>query len=182
MKLIYAISLCFTCTLACQQPPAKPMASVHEKMEYVAQKAEDIGVELKEVHENYIESLVMIHEATKSALHQKGNVVLDSSALNFSCIIDRENDATILSQLVKMHAHFAKLIELETKLEKTEPELTQNPHNVFLLEQENQIDANIALEDRQFFNSLMQLCYQHAIRRHQKAGQIRGQLPKLLNP
>lgn len=189
MKLIFIVGLCIIYTLIGQQPPTDSnvrtwsATRTYTRMEYVTLKTENIALGLEKLRDKLKDSTHLEWSQTAAALHQRGNDTLDDSrALEYSCIIDRENDAIINSELINMKKLVSTISNLEAKLEKQEATSMHRSEKLLNDHDEMVTHVEIALEQEKLFNSMLKLIYQQSIRRHQKASQIRGMLAKLPKP
>lgn len=176
--------ICFIIlTTYSQQPPSDPSVRTWTVIEHVTLKNESIAEELQKLRDKLKESAQLECSQTIAALHQRGNDILDESrALEFSCIIDRENDATILSQLVNMQKRYEEMLNLEAKLEKQDVALTHHAEKILQGQDDAATHLEIMLQQEQLFKSMLQLMYQQTIRRFQKLSEIRGAFAKLPKP
>ena len=167
--------ICFCIIISkCQEPP---------KANSLYEKTGDISQELTELRDSYKEFVDFSYAATLALLQDKGAQALDSSrALNFSCIIDRQNDQTILDRLVAFQKHFEQLLTLEEKLERTDRHLTHNPHDMLKKSEEHIDHLRIGLELQQLFKTLLDIKFAHEIRRIQNGNRIRGMFPHFTSP
>jgi uncharacterized protein (DUF849 family) len=156
-------------TLHAQQPPTdvNPL-----------QKSVDLMQAIAKLQERYKTCVDTNFEAVQAYILQKVDATPSISQTAFGCIIDRENDASILAQLTKTTELLLKMNELEQRLEKTEAALTQNPKNVLELWAEHEVEQEIETIQKEMLESVMQLSYRQTIRTHQKASEIRGALVK----
>ena len=157
-------------TIHAQQPPTdvNPL-----------QKAVDLMQAIAKLREGYRAIVDTNFEVVQAHILQKIETAPTISQTAFGCIIDRENDSTILANLTNMKALLSKMNELEQRLEKTEAALTQNSKNVLELWSEHEIEQEIGTVQKDLFESIMQLSYRQTIRTHQKASEIRGTLAKI---
>lgn len=172
-----------------QQPPTDSTirtwtsTRTYTRMEHITLKNESIAVELQELRDKLKTSAHLAWSQTTAALYQRGNdIISDPRALEFSCIIDRENDATILSQLVAIQKHFEKMLDLEDKLEKQDIVLTHNTEKLLQGHDDAATHVEIIREQEELFNAMLQLMYQQTIRRFQKLSAIRGMLAQMPKP
>ena len=143
------------------------------------QKSVDLMQAIAKLRERYQASVDTNFEAIQTHILQKVETAPTISQTAFGCIIDRENDSTILANLTKMKALLSKMNELEQNLEKTDVALTQNPKNVLELWAEHEIEQQIETVQKEMVESVIQLSYRQAIRTHQKASEIRGAVVKI---
>lgn len=179
MRFIWLISF-ISIYSYCLQPPADTNTRTWTVIKQVTAKNESIAEDLMQLRDKLQESVQVTWGQTTAAVYQRGNDILDQSrAAEFSCIIDRENDAAILSQLVEMQKQFEIMLKLEDKLEKQEIALTHQSEKI-LKEQDDAIThVEIMLAQEDLFKAMVQLMYQQTIRRHQKLSKIRGMIAKL---
>lgn len=157
-------------TLLAQQPPDNERAF---------KKSLDLAQAIAKLRASYQDSVDTNFAAVQAQILQKAEAANNISQTDFGCIIDRENDASILAQLTKTTELLLKMNELEQRLEKTEAALTQNPKNVLELWAEHEVEQEIETIQKELLESVMQLSYRQTIRTHQKASEIRGALAKI---
>jgi uncharacterized protein (DUF849 family) len=169
MRYFWLIGLiCFT--VYPQQPPDNERA---------LKKSLDLAQAIAKLRTSYQDSVDTNFAAIQAHILQKAEAANNISQTAFGCIIDRENDASILAQLTKTTELLLKMNELEQRLEKTEAALTQNPKNVLELWAEHEVEQEIEMVQKEMLESVMQLSYHQTIRTHQKASEIRGALAKI---
>lgn len=172
MRGFWLISIMIS-SLQAQQPPDNERA---------LKKSLDLSQSIARLRTNYQDTIDTNFASIQAHILQKAEKAHNLSQTDFGCIIDRENDGTILSQLTKITELTLKMSELEEKLEKADTALTQNPKNVLELWNEHEIEQQIASVQKNLFESLMQLSYHQTIRTYQKASEIRGALVKITKP
>lgn len=182
--------ICFIAiSIKAQQPPDESYVRTwtttrtYTAIEHITLKNENIAEELQKLRDKLKESVQLACSSTTATLYQRGNDILDESrAQEFSCIIDRENDAAILSQLTEMQKEFEEMLSLEAKLEKEDIELTHNSEKLLKGHDDAATQLDIIFRQEKLFNAMLQLMYQQTIRRFQKLSSIRGILAQVPKP